>query len=353
MGIPWGTIKSLFIFFAPILLPKAWSYWQTMRNAPRAHGLKPRPVPAAAKRSLYFLALVSILFLVRSLPSLSSENVFSLTQSRLQIPTDVLFTRLASLRPNGALTPADLALRARFVNLESRLLYFQFGPDALAGCPFCVADEPASYLYYALPDLVAPHLLNLVIIALVTSQLVSGREAASWRTTATIAGVCVAAFDIYLVSTYKHQMNRRATRLDEIEFFFWDARVWRAVALAGLDAVLAVLIYLSATNKMFVLPPTAAERVEGITRVLGGVKSKLNAAGIIKNTAIRDDDLRQRSMLYWQHEVRLVRDVMEDRDVVEGVNDALQNRIDIQSVSRDAEAYADAVLRPGLHTGGS
>lgn len=324
-----------------------------MRNAPRIHGLKPRPVPTNAKRSLYLLAIVSILFLVRALPPLAPENVFALTQSRLQIPTDVLFTRLASLRPGGVLTPTDLALRTRFVNLESRLLYFQFGPDVVAGCPFCVSDQPASFLYYALPDLVAPHLLNLVIIALVTSQLVSGREAASWRTTATIGGVCCAALDVYLVSTYKYAMNRRAARLDEIEFFFWNARVWSAVALASSDAVLGLVIYLTATNRAFVLPPTPAERVEGISRVLGGVKSKLNAAGIIKNTAIRDDELRERSMMYWQHEVRLVSDVMEDRDVVEGVNDALQNRIDIQSVSRDAEAYVDAVLGPGLHAGGS
>jgi hypothetical protein len=38
--------------------------------------------------------------------------------------------------------------------------------------------------------------------------------------------------------------------------------------------------------------------------------------------------------------------MMEDREVVEGVNDALLNRIDIAGIERDAEAYAKAVLMP-------
>jgi len=46
-----------------------------------------------------------------------------------------------------------------------------------------------------------------------------------------------------------------------------------------------------------------------------------------------------------------MRDVMEDREVLEGMNDALENRIDIRTVERDAEAYAASVLRPGLQGG--
>ncbi len=319
-----------------------------MRAAPKVHGLKIQPAPAAVTRSLFILFLVAAVFLIRTIPLFSPENAFVATQSRLQIPVDVLFTRLSSLRPNGALTTSDAALRARFVNLESRLLYLQFGPTVLAGCAFCSSDDPRSYLYYALPDLLAPHLFNLAIIALVTSHLVTGRDGAAWRTAATIAAVGVAVADLYVVSTYNYQLNSRALRLNEMDFFFWNARVWRAVALAGLDGLLGWLVWLSATNRAFVNPPTAAERVEMTTRALAGVKGKLNAAGVVKNTAIRDEELRARGHMYWSHEVRLMMDVMEDREVIEGVNDALQNRIDIQAISRDAEAYAQNVLKPGI-----
>lgn len=113
-----------------------------------------------------------------------------------------------------------------------------------------------------------------------------------------------------------------------------------------LDGALGWVLYLSSTNRAFVIPPTPAERVEGAIRILGAAKSKLNAVGIVKNTAIRDEELRTRTQAYWAHEGVLMRDVMEEREVVEGVNDALENRIDIRGIERDAETYAANVLLP-------
>ncbi|KAK3304572.1 uncharacterized protein B0T15DRAFT_536969 [Chaetomium strumarium] len=346
MAIPWGTIKSLLIFFGPLLLPKAIGYYRTVRAAPQIHGLKVRPLPSHLYRSLGILLTVSAVFLLRTLPILSPENVFRATQSRLQIPADVLFTRLATLRPQNRLTPQDLALRAKFASLESRLLYLQFGPDVLATCPFCASDDPRSYLYYALPDLAAPHLFNLVVIALATSALLTrgDRGAVGWRTPATLAAVAIAFVDVYLVATYNYNANAKALRLPELDHFFWTVRATRYVALACLDAGLALMLYLGGTQRAFVTPPSAAERVEGVVRALAGTKGKVNAAGVVKNTVLRDEELRGRSNAYWAHEVRLMREMMEEREVVEGVNDALQNRIDIGGIERDAEAYAKAVL---------
>lgn len=331
------------LFFGPLVLPKALAYYRSVRAAPSQHGLAVRPLPSTVFRCLLALLLVSIVFLLKTLPILAPENIFRTTQSRLQIPVDVLFTRLSAVRP---LSDADATLRSRFVNLESRLLYLQFGPDALSTCPFCTADEPQSYLFYALPSILSPHLFNLAVLAFATSSTFAGREAASWRRTATLAAIALAAADVYLVSTYPYQSNARALRLDEIDFFFWSARARRYVCLALLDGALAWALYLSSTNRAFVVPPMAAERVEGAIRTLGTARSKLNAVGIVKNTAIRDEELRARTQAYWAHEGLVMRDIMEEREVVEGVNDALANRIDIGSIEKDAETYAANVLLP-------
>jgi hypothetical protein len=109
--------------------------------------------------------VVAAAFLVKSLPALSPENLFTRTESRLQIPTDVLFNRVAALRPDNRLTRSDEVLRTKFVNLESRLLYLQYGPDALANCPFCASDDPRTYLWYAVPAIVAPHRITQIEIA--------------------------------------------------------------------------------------------------------------------------------------------------------------------------------------------
>ncbi|KLU89648.1 hypothetical protein MAPG_08619 [Magnaporthiopsis poae ATCC 64411] len=263
--LSWGTIKSLLIVFGPFFLPKILSLYRRVRYARNQPGAQPiRPLPPGALRALVLLAAVSIAFLVKSLPipGLTPENVFVLTDSRLQIPTDVLFNRLASLRPDGVLTARDESLRVRFVNLESRLLYLTFGPAALADCAFCNSDEPNSYLVYALVDVLAPHLLNVALLTLATSKNLSG---GGWRGRALLASAVLTAID-------------------------------------------------------------------------------LGAAAIVKNTVSRDAELMRTAQAYWAHETAVMGATLEDREVVDGIRDALESRIDMGAISADAERYVNAML---------
>lgn len=314
-----------------------------MKQTSRSPHRQIRPVPRATSLALALLGLLSLSYLILTLPWWAPENLFRLSDSRLQIPVDVLFNRVQTLRP---LTPADDALRGRFVNLESRLLYLQFGPDVLAGCPFCNSDEPNSYLYYALPTILWPHVANLIAIAAVTSPTWTGRAGTQWRSIATIAAGVLMALEVYLVSSYNYQANARATRLAELDMFHWNARVVRLLALATLDALLAWVLYLSATNRAFADPPSPAERVELANRALASVKGRLGAVGILRNTMLRDEQLRARNLAYWNEEVRLMSEVMEERDVVEGVNDALEKRIKLQDITADAADYTQSMLLP-------
>jgi len=171
-----------------------------------------------------------------------------------------------------------------------------------------------------------------------------GHEGSKWRTPAVLVSASVAAIDVYLVSSYNYQANSRATRLVDLDMFFWTARLYRLVTFALMNSAFAALLYLSSTNRAFASPPGPAERVEAVTRQLMMTKSKLNALGIVKNTAIRDEELRDRIQSYWRHEGRLMREVMEEKEVIDGVNDALGNRINIASITNDAEVYATNIL---------
>jgi hypothetical protein len=341
----------LAIFFGPILLPKAIGYYNSVRRASRVRGLPIQKVPVPVQAALYLLSSLCFFYLVQTLPYFAPENLFTTTDSRLQIPVDVLFNRVTAIRPGNALTASDQALRAKFVNMESRLLYFQFGPDVLADCPFCNSDEPKSYLYYALPDILWPHIANLLVLAVVTSPSWTARYGLQWRTSATIGAAVVAALEVYLVSAYNYQLNAKALRLPELDMFYWSMRTYRYLALAALDGSLAWVLYLSSTNRAFAQPPAPSQRVDEATRTLFNVKSRLNALAIVRNTTMRDEDLRSRSQAYWAHEVRLMGEVMEEREVIEGVNDALSNRLNIQAITQDAESYAASVLQPGQGSG--
>jgi hypothetical protein len=335
----------LLIFFGPLLLPKAIAYYKSARSGPKQHGLAVQPVPHEVSRGLIILSCLTLAFLVKSLPYFGPENLFVTSQSRLQIPVDVLFNRISAIRPSNTLTAYDAALRVKFVNAESRLLYLQFGPDVLATCPFCSSDEPKTYFYYALPAILISHLVNIALVAFVTSPFFSGKYGMQWRTIFTIAAATVISIDVYLVNTYNYQANSRALRLNELDMFFWTARSYRCLALAALDGLLGWVLYLSSTNRAFAKPPSTAQRIEAVNRALSVVKSKLNALAIVGNTISRDEDLRMRGQSYWAHEGRLMAEMMEEREVIEGVNDALENRINIQSITKDAETYAQSVLQ--------
>ncbi|KEZ46160.1 hypothetical protein SAPIO_CDS1029 [Scedosporium apiospermum] len=340
----WENIRGLVIFFGPILLPKAISYYRQVRNAPRAQGISIQPLPPSVSRALTVLFGVALLLLALTLPVFSPENVFTATQSRLQIPPDVLFNRLSTLRPNETLTPSDEALRARFVNMESRLLYLKYGPDVLTGCTFCTSEDPKVYYFYALPSLLAPHLFNLFAIALVTSRPLSQTYGGKWRRPATMAAIALAALDLYLVNSYNYQLNARALRVGEIDFFYWRARVYRLLVLAALDGLLGWLMYLSSTHRAFVDAPSPAVRAEAVVLSLSKLKAKLNALGTVMNTVSRDDELRRQNAAYWVQEGNLMRTVMEEREVIESVNNALENgRLNVSAISKDAESYAEHI----------
>ncbi|KAM3443015.1 hypothetical protein MY4824_000720 [Beauveria thailandica] len=345
MAVPWGVLKSLLFFFGPVAVPRAISYYRSSKTVSQSVGITVRPVPRAIRYALALLALFVATFVLKTLPPFVPENIFQRTETRLQAPTDVIFRRLSVLRPGDALTAADEALRGKFVNLESRLLYLQFGPAALTDCLFCNSDEPKSYLYYTVPALLWAHLANFFAVAVVTSPSWTGRYGRQWRGWATIAAGSMAAADVWYVANYNHQANSRALRLDDIDPFYWSARATRFWALAVFDAVLGYAIYLSATNRAFIQLPSPAERIENVNRALHIAKSKLSALGIIKNTTQRDTELRERSDLYWTQEVRIMSEAMEDREVIEGVSDALENRLNIQNITRDADTYTTMVLQ--------
>lgn len=326
-----------------MLIPKAIAYYRSVRAAPTAQNIPIRPPPAKVSRGLWILFFTAFVFLVKTLPIFSPENIFSITQSRLQIPNDVLFTRVSALRPHG-LTRMDDMLRNRLQSLDSRLLYFKYGPTVMAECQFCKAETPDLYLYYAIPSILAPHLLHIVILSLVTSGLFAGKEGAVWRTQATLAGIALALGELYFTISFNPVGNARATRLEDIEPFFWTMRTYRGIMVALVDVALGYLLYLSSTNRAFVSPPTTAEQIDVATRIINATRNKINAAGIIKNAVARDPTLRNRTEGYWVEEAMHMRGIMEQREVIEAVNNAAESRIKMDVISRDAEAYADMTV---------
>jgi hypothetical protein len=336
-------VKSLALFVGPIILPKAIGYYRKFKASQKNSRLPIRPAPFRVTRGLGLLFVIAVVALISTLPYFQPENIFETTNSRVQINPDVLFTRLNAMRPNG-LTDFDNLLRDRMLSLDSRLLYLKFGPDTIGNCHFCNADNHKDYLYYSIPGLLAPHLLNLCILGLVTSGLFVGAEGAVWRRFATLGAITVGAIDLFLLANYEHKLNATNTRLEDLDMFYWRLKMYRGVGIASFNALLGWLIWLSSTNRAFVVPQSSAEKVESAVKRLESIRSKISATAVVRNTLNRDDALRARAQEYWVTEGRLMGEAMEDREVMDSVKNALESRVNIDRIQSDADTYAKSVL---------
>ncbi len=84
-------------------------------------------------------------------------------------------------------------------------------------------------------------------------------------------------------------------------------------------------------------------------KVLERMRACQSAVGIVRNVIVRDEDFRKKGEGYWRREGQIMTQVMDDKEVLEGVRNALSRRINMAKVEEDAKQYAEGLIR--LHEG--
>ncbi|KAL8902596.1 MAG: hypothetical protein Q9207_004563 [Kuettlingeria erythrocarpa] len=340
-----GTLKTLLFTLGPFLLPKLIGYYRAYQAKARSRPVPVRPLPSYIFTALNILFVSCLFALISTLPTFAPENIFQVTSSRLQTPNDVLFNRLGFMRPEGKLTEADELLKPRIASLDARCLYLYYGPSIVTYCPFCLSDEPMSYFWYAIPMILFPHVLHLFALGAATSTAIGGKEGNRWRNSAAMIGVGLALSECYWTGAGDWKANARVARPEDLNHFHWNMRIWRGIGIAVTDAALAAFIWASSTNRMFVVPPTAAERMETAMKVLEISRARLGALGIVRNVVVRDEGFRRKAESYWRNEVQIMGEIMDEREVVEGLRSALgSGRVQFPQVEEDARRFADGII---------
>lgn len=315
---------------------------------------------------LFFAITFFLLLSLPFNPRAPSPNIFTQTGSRITTPTDIIFTRLARFRPENTLTPADEALKAKFTTIVARKVYLRFGPEALAQCQFCSLDHVGTYILYYLPfNTLLPHLLNMLIVGLVTSAPFAGRDAAGWRNKFTLAGLALAALDIYIVTTYDPIQYApvivRAGMATPSDLYH-QIGLLRPLLLTIFDSVCAGLIYLSATNRLFFEPPSQAEQVGQLVDMslpaIAQASSKLHALSVTRNAVVRDKVLKDHDDAYWRAVVSMNGEnagagvvgngdasIWEEEEVVKAMSQAMagQGNVDLAKLGVNANEYVNEV----------
>ena len=353
--IDWQGLKTLFFTLAPFLIPYLIRTFRRVQGQVHANVPARRPTPLPIRRyALNILFSAATLAFISTIPALAPENIFKATSSRLQIPSNVLWERVAGLRPDHSLTELDEKLRTRLVTVDGRCLYLMYGPDVIADCPFCNSDEPLTYFYYALPSILLPHFFNLAALGLSTSSAVAGKEGSRWRLHGVILGSLLALGELFVYYKYDWKANARATRLEDLFPFHWTMCLVRGLGIAIADIGFAGLLWLTSTNRLFVVPPSASERVDNAIRELEIASGKLTAVGIVRNATVRNQGLRNASDAYWKREGEVMEEVMGEREVVDDMRAALSSgRINLPRIEQEAGKYADGLVNAhGLEASG-
>lgn len=78
-------------------------------------------------------------------------------------------------------------------------------------------------------------------------------------------------------------------------------------------------------------------------RMLENARARLNAIGIMRNVVVRDEGLRRKGEAYWRREGQVMSEVMDEREVVEGMRNALSGRIQVSKIEEEARKYAEGI----------
>lgn len=227
------------------------------------------------------------------------------------------------------------------------MLYAAYGPDAVANCPFCKSDDPSSYLYYLIPSLLWPHIFNLGVIGAVTSSGLAGPEGSRFRTQTVIGGLTLLALDLVRISKYDFTVNANARSLREVEWFYWNARTHRYIALSIFQGLLCAFLWLTSTNRLLAQPPSVSSRLQTLSKRTEQVRSHFQALVMLRNTVMRTPVLRERAVGYWAQEEQVMKELREEPEVVEAVNLALgQIPADgLQNLEQNAGGAMDELLQ--------
>lgn len=337
--VSWSLLQTLLLVFGPIVYSRGKAFYY----ATKARG-PPHPLSPASRRLLNVLFIAALLAFASTFEYFAAENVFTATSSRLQTPTDVLFTRISKLRE---LTPVDEILRKRLSSKEGRLLYAMYGPGPLVECTWCSPDDPNTFLSYALPSIALPHLLHIAVIGIVTSSFFSphGRI---WRTQATIAGAALFLAEIYMVgiSSSAHTINTTAKTSQDVQWTHWNLAFYRGISMSLLDAVLGYAVYLSGTGRWTVglEGQRLEESLESLTKAVEVIASRLHADNFLRQTVNRNKNLREKMADYWASEESLGKEVMQDEEVQRSRLNFATGKMDMDKLAEEAAKKSEGMM---------
>jgi hypothetical protein len=298
-------VKPLTALIGPAPLFYIYRSWQSI---PASVQPVRRPLPRSSIISITILLIASFLYLGVTLLG-RPEHIFYLTKSRFVVPSTVLQTRLAKLRP---LTPDDYTLIERLAtSLSERLNYAVYGPTPLIHCSWCLSEhtqqpnnpiyigDATYYLLFSLPQLIAPYLFHAFILGVTTTPfLTSTQTTRNLRTYISYALGLLLIAELWILATFDGSTNASAHELKDVEWLHWDMHSFRYTCLAIISALQAGIVYAFDTS-MVVLPPSETDRMFQLGLIQENVAQRMKFARTVRSVVMQNPEWRGKVEKWW------------------------------------------------------
>lgn len=341
-AIPW-TILAIIVGPAPFIS----LYRLVLRQRALGTGRfkNPRKIPLASIICVLLLLVTFWIIIANSflIPWVigKNENIFKATGSRLEVPVDVLATRLAAMK---LLYTENKILLNKFENSNAqRLLYTIFGPKPLVYCTWCETGgalygiDRTDYIFYAIPQIGLSHIIHTVVLGLATIPV--SHYPFRWYA---IAGAGLFfIWEAYTLASYDLSRNAAALRLDHIDWLFERIENVRASVFCLADLLLATCIYCNETGFLTILNPSVGTRVAFLNNELLKQLVKTRQLRVLNSMTKVNRDTRK--PLDELRAARHYRDEKSRKTGIEEARRAAEERLESSGVHvrREARAFAE------------
>lgn len=232
-----------------------------------------------AKRPLTHEALISIVALgvssIIQIPLIDDpKNLFILTGSRLQISFELLTKRIGAEIPE-------------FETIYGRALYAVHGP-AVYQCEWCNIDEPWTFLLYNASALLLPYVFGAFWLLVATSMT---RSSIQWRRMTCVILMGILVYDAYSLYNFPLTEIKNSKQLDDIIWVYWEFSKKRGGMIVCANVVIALLIFLSDTGRLYDVGLISVEDAMGtIQALMDDNAKKLRVCNLVQDGVTLDED---------------------------------------------------------------
>ncbi|KAG0010595.1 hypothetical protein BGZ80_001356 [Entomortierella chlamydospora] len=344
LGFPYA-IRAVRSFFAKAPPPSPLQRLNNKhRNGP--------PKPSKWNRFVFVILGLTTIYHLYNLVLYNPPNVFRTLSLPADCPNFILHQ---SWKEHAALDPTFMtkypdSMREKFKAMEYRLIYQIYGQDAFLNCDYC--NERGDFMLYLYPGAIASYVSMGAILGMATSQTSHLNKYRSWGS-AVLVVIAALEYGTYQKGTDVASLTS-LLKQEGLLVGSRGAHLLRHGSLAMMSIVIIGLLHQASRSAG---PRGEVEILNDLCQAQEAMIQRHRALQLARVASLRDPTLRKQFVEYWKRR-EVEHGLLSADSEYKEARDLALSRIDVETITREADQYIEAIIsagerEPGSSTSGS